>query len=46
MKAFDQDDADVVVSGFNVDLTGVDFRRLEDTEWLNDEVLVFFCCVS
>ena len=37
-KALKGRDSEIVISGFNADLKKSDIRRLQDTEWLNDEV--------
>lgn len=34
--------AEVLVTGFNTELTRQDLQRLRDTEWLNDEVINFY----
>jgi Ulp1 family protease len=34
--------AEVMVTGFNTELTRQDLQRLRDTEWLNDEVINFY----
>lgn len=39
---FEQSETEVICEGFNVQITGKDFRKLKPRMWLNDEIVNFY----